>query len=290
MTIRQHVTQVDGRDIRWCSAGSGSPTIVLEAGLTASASQWTKILPRLAAKTQVVAVSRAGYGGSSPARRRPASATVADLGAVLAEVGGPLILVGHSWGGLVARLFTASHPERVQGLVLVDATHEALAPMRTLRARLLGQLAMSYVLIRAHTGRLRRDLQQGRGPLGAALVHAGEDRPALIEEMADPQTWRQARRDHWAIAPTLRALHQSPLLTPRVPVVALVGALGKGRQAEARKAVIETYEGWLPAMPQGRLILAPNSGHLVPHDDEDLLVQVVTDLLAEVRDLHKGCQ
>jgi pimeloyl-ACP methyl ester carboxylesterase len=47
--------------------------------------------------------------------------------------------------------------------------------------------------------------------------------------------------------------------------------------------VIETYERWLPTLPDGRLVIAPRSGHLVPLDDEDLLVEVVRGLVADVR-------
>jgi pimeloyl-ACP methyl ester carboxylesterase len=282
--VRDCVTVVDGREIRWCTAGSGSPTIVLEAGLTAAASEWARVQPRLATTTRVVAVSRAGYGGSTPAGRRPAQASVADLDAVLAEVPGPFVLVGHSWGGLLLRLYAAQRPERVAALVLVDATHEDLVMMRTVRRQLLGQMGMAAAVVLARTGRMRRRLTAGEGPLGPALRAVDATvRQQLVEEFSDVRTWRQARRDHTAIAATLRALKARPLPAPDVPVVAVVGGLGRGRQAPARRAVIETYERWLPTLPDGRLVIAPRSGHLVPLDDEDLLVEVVRGLVAEVR-------
>jgi pimeloyl-ACP methyl ester carboxylesterase len=282
--VSDRVTVVDGRDIRWRTAGSGSPTVVLEAGLTAAASEWARVQPRLALTTRVVAISRAGYGGSTPVARRPAQASVADLAAVLDEVHGPLVLVGHSWGGLLARLYTAQHPERVAALVLVDATHEYLAMMRTLRGQALGQIGMSLAALLARTGRMRRQLLAGRGPLGPALHRVDLPvRQQLVEEFSDVGTWQQARRDHAGVAAALRAMRAQPLPTPDVPVVAVVGALGPGRHAAARRTVIEAYARWLPSLPDGRLVMAPCSGHLVPLDDEDLLVEVVRNLVSEVR-------
>jgi pimeloyl-ACP methyl ester carboxylesterase len=101
----------------------------------------------------------------------------------------------------------------------------------------------------------------------------------LVDEMTSPRTWQQARRDHAAVAPELRQLHARPLPALQVPVVALIGGRGGGDRAMMRA----TYETWLATQPDGRLVIAPNSGHLVPQEDEDLLVSVVEDLVAEVR-------
>lgn len=284
----QHVTRVEGRDIRWLAAGSGGPTVVLEAGLTGSASEWVNVLPRLAESTRVVAISRAGYGGSTPVPRRPAQGSVEDLAAVLEEVDGPLVLVGHSWGGMLARLYTAARPRRVVGLVLVDATHEELPMMRSTTGRMLGQLGLTLSRVMARSGLMRRSLLAGKGSIGRVLQGLPPDhREAAIAELTDVRTWRQARRDFAAVAPLLHDVARRPLSAPTVPVVALVGALGPGRQAKARAAIIETYERWLQTLPDGRLVLAPNSGHLVPLDDEDLLVQVVSELTDEVRAMRR---
>jgi pimeloyl-ACP methyl ester carboxylesterase len=104
--------------------GSG-PLILLEHGAFGCAADWAVVQERLAAKgLRSLAYDRAGMGHSDPGPGpRDGRAVVADTRALLAAVGehGPLIAVGHSMGGLMVRLLTLTLPERVKGLVLVDA-------------------------------------------------------------------------------------------------------------------------------------------------------------------------
>jgi pimeloyl-ACP methyl ester carboxylesterase len=275
----------DGRDLEVVVAGTGPVTVVLEAGLTASAAAWGAVLPRLAAATRVVAVSRAGYGGSSPFRSRDAQGSVDDLTAVLDALGerGPLVLVGHSWGGLLCRLLAAQQPERVAALVLVDATHEGFAMMRRRGATALGQVGLALAELQARSGRLRRKLDASKGLAGELLRGLPDDtRALLVDELSRPATWRQARRDFPAVKRLLLQLQREPLPAPAVPVVAVIGGRGDGKAARLRSVVREAYEPWLAALPDGRLVVAPNSGHLVPFEDEDLLVKLVEELVLEV--------
>ena len=106
--------------------GSGGPTVVLEAGLDSFSTNWYWVQTALASSMRVVAYDRAGLGwsddGSTP---RDAQHSAADLRTALqrAGIGGPYILAGHSYGGLVVRAFADQYPDEVVGLVLVDASH-----------------------------------------------------------------------------------------------------------------------------------------------------------------------
>jgi pimeloyl-ACP methyl ester carboxylesterase len=100
--------------------GSGSPTIILEAGLSGDSSGWVRVQPRLAEATRVCAYDRAGYYFSDPGPMpRTADAAVDDLHRLLeiASLRGPIVLVGHSLGGLLARLYAATYPADVAALV-----------------------------------------------------------------------------------------------------------------------------------------------------------------------------
>jgi len=107
--------------------GDGAPAVVIEPAFGGSAAAWRSIAERIAGETTVVTYDRAPYGPSSPARdsRSPAQ-IVADLEQVLGhlEITGPLVLVGHSIGGVYARAFATRHLSRVAGMVLVDSSHE----------------------------------------------------------------------------------------------------------------------------------------------------------------------
>lgn len=94
--------------------GNGSPTVVLVSGLDSPQASWDSVVPDLAAMTTVVTYDRAGVGkseiGALPAHGEQSAK---DLHALLDEVGvpRPFILVGHSFGGFVVRLFASMYPE-----------------------------------------------------------------------------------------------------------------------------------------------------------------------------------
>lgn len=118
---------VGGRRLRvvWAGPASQRPTIVLEHGAFGCAADWAVVQDRLADKgLRSVAYDRAGLGHSDPGPApRDGRAIVADLAALLDAHGelGSVVLVGHSMGGLMVRLFALTHPSRVAGVVLVDA-------------------------------------------------------------------------------------------------------------------------------------------------------------------------
>ena len=119
---------IGGRHINMHCAGSGSPTVVLMAGLFSWSLVWYKTQPVIAQKTRVCAFDRAAYGFSEPAPQpQIISEVVEDLHKALhaGSVPGPYVLVGHSLGGLEARVYAQRWPEDVVGMVLVDTSPAA---------------------------------------------------------------------------------------------------------------------------------------------------------------------
>jgi pimeloyl-ACP methyl ester carboxylesterase/GNAT superfamily N-acetyltransferase len=118
---------IGGRRLHLWHMGTGRPTIIFESGGECDSLVWRHVLPRMAASAQVVAYDRAGLRQSEPGPLpRTARAVVDDLSALLttANIPGPYVLVGHSMGGIYARLFASLHPQDIVGLVLVDSPHE----------------------------------------------------------------------------------------------------------------------------------------------------------------------
>jgi pimeloyl-ACP methyl ester carboxylesterase len=110
----------------WCS-GSGAPPVILETGLGGSSADWGFVQPEVARFTKVCSYDRAGTGYSDPGPSpRTMGQIVRELVQMLDRTGvtGPAVLVGASIGGLAVRLLASEHPDRVAGLVLVDASHE----------------------------------------------------------------------------------------------------------------------------------------------------------------------
>jgi pimeloyl-ACP methyl ester carboxylesterase len=102
--------------------GAGRPTVVLESGLGTGASGWGFVLDWVAAKTRVCAWDRPGIGGSDPIGRHTVEDTARRLRAALLAAGEhpPFVLVGHSVGGIYARVFASTFKAEMGGVVLVD--------------------------------------------------------------------------------------------------------------------------------------------------------------------------
>lgn len=141
----------DGRKIYAECAGEGSPTVLLVSGYRTRADVWTDerlgpdngepmVLPAIASQTRVCAYDRPGTltvfdDERFPSRSEPVSMprTIADVVTELRDVreqlagNEPVVFVGHSFGGAIVRLYAATYPEDIAGIVLVDAYSEFVA-------------------------------------------------------------------------------------------------------------------------------------------------------------------
>ena len=136
-----------GRKMYLECRGSGSPTIVFVARLRGSAEDWNiaekqapTVFAEVAKFPRVCAYDRPGTPvGEKPSRSDPvqqpttAQDAASDLHALLsaAKEPTPYVMAGHSYGGMVARLYASIYPQDVSGLVLVDALTEGLQEAET---------------------------------------------------------------------------------------------------------------------------------------------------------------
>src|SRR5262245_50483439 len=120
------------------------PTVILEAGASSFAIDWSLVQPEIARTSHVCSYDRAGSGWSDPRTdvETPAR-VVADLHALLAAAGEkpPYVLVGASMGGVYVRLYQLDYPDEVVGLVFVDpSTEDRLFAMYQQRAVTIASL------------------------------------------------------------------------------------------------------------------------------------------------------
>ncbi|HET9743732.1 MAG TPA: alpha/beta hydrolase [Terriglobales bacterium] len=118
------LVDIGGYRIHLYCSGSGSPTVLLDAGFFDSLEQWKLVQPELAKNTRVCAYDRAGMGWSDPSPYPQTARQIAkEFHAALVAAGehGPYVVVGHSIAGLYARLFADEFPHEVVGLVLEDS-------------------------------------------------------------------------------------------------------------------------------------------------------------------------
>lgn len=284
-----------GRSLYLECRGAGSPTVVLEAGLGSRSDIWsrdyrepegvrTMVFPGVAAFTRVCAYDRPGTIGEInprldpdgplffPSRSDPvpqprtARDLVADLHALLeaADVPGPYVLVGHSAGGLVVRLYTNTYPEEVVGLVLVDATPEDV------------WIEFKEVLTPAQWAEFTA-LTVVNQELEAAYPEAER---LWTAPLADDASMHQVRRAQ-ADAP----LRPMPLvvLSHSIPFAApFPGWPGD----EMERTMLALQDELARLVPNARHVMASQSGHDIHQDQPELVIAAVQQVVDAVR--HPG--
>ncbi len=255
-----------GRSLFMRCIGSGSPTVVLEAGFGGDVNNWSEVQPQLGRMTRTCSYDRAGLGNSVGRRGvHDARAEISDLQRLLASarLPPPYVLVGHSYGGLLARLFAHAHPDETAGVVLVDAmgraqTRRQLAiwPPSQLRAvrRMVATPVRDGVDLGAGEALAARVTSLGATPL--AVVTAGSHRdewgraPRRLAQSLDRQ-WATMQDELAALSPdhlhvvAVRSDHSvmGPQGEPQVVVRAVDAVVRAGRDHARLPACPRLFRG-----------------------------------------------
>ncbi len=126
MTMPGKLVSVGTHRLHINCTGSGTPTVVIDSGLGGFSLEWDNVQKSLSESMQICTYDRAGYGWSDPGPEPRNTQTIAtELHTLLvnAEIPGPYILVGHSFGGYNIRYYASLYPQTVLGMVLIDASH-----------------------------------------------------------------------------------------------------------------------------------------------------------------------
>lgn len=188
------LVDVGGHRLHVVCAGSGSPTVVIEAGLGDWSTAWSLVQPEVAKTTTTCAYDRAGSGWSDPGPGpRIASQFAGELHTLLqrADVPGPYVLVGHSMGGLTMQLFARDHASEVAGLVLIESMNAVgtTGPAAEVHTPANLPLLLRLPIRGVGTVGIARVLTMLGDPLGAAP-------PELSRDAAAASVARGVRADH----------------------------------------------------------------------------------------------
>jgi pimeloyl-ACP methyl ester carboxylesterase len=252
--------------------GGGPPTVILESGLRTRGDNWSRVdllsrpgapvSPEVAKLARVCTYDRPGttLGPGQVSRSDPASMprtamdVVHDLHALLhaADIPGPYVFVGHSFGGLFARLYNALYPQEVSGLVLVDTLAEQIRP-----------------LFKPADWAIFLGLNSGPLP-GFEKYTAVEtiDFDASIDQMI--QAEKSATAGSIPIVILVRGL--SVELPPAAPA-----KFGDILERAWRKSEDQLAE----AVPHTQFVVAKKSGHYIQWDEPALVVQAIRDVMGQ---------
>jgi pimeloyl-ACP methyl ester carboxylesterase len=267
-----------GRKLYLECRGRGSPTVVLEAGSGDLAQIWSErpdgpgraVLPAVARFTRVCAYDRPGTyllpdmrSRSDPvAMPRTARDIVLDLHALLraAHVPGPYVLAGHSFGGMVARLYATTYPRRIAGLVSIDAQNENFVA------------AFKMFLTPEQYAAVVLNPQPPPGLENYSDVELLDLAPS-VAQMRQAQADTPLRRMPLVVLTHSRTLPNPFGLPPDFPIEAL------------DRAFQDSQDMLAELVPGARLVIAALSGHYIQLDQPKLVTREIRWVVGKARRL-----
>jgi len=269
---------VGGHRLHLLAKGVG-PTVVIEQGAGGPSLAWLGLQEQMAEFAHVCLYDRAGYQWSDPLPApRSLEDRVRDLRTLLhaAQLPEPYILVGHSYGGFLIRLFAREYPASVAGLVLVDTPHELSYCQRDVLSlyakftllmkamRLLSLFGLPRLLTAWFT---KTDSEQ----MNAFMVRR-EYYAAASDDIASLQ-----RAAPWLIKPeAFSPLGDLPIavITHGQPFPGPFALLEKTwREGQDRLAALST---------NSVLLVAEKSNHMIQNDEPEIIVEAVRSLTVAV--------
>ncbi len=236
--------------IHACSMGTGPVTVVLAAGAGQTSLTWSSLRSRLTSSARVVTFDRPGFGESPPSRSARTPTRIAhELRHVLEalNLSGPLVLIGHSMGGVHVLRYAALYPEDVAGVMILDTPPPGFKQSR---------LTLLTSEERAERQRVLRE--------GLATT---------------PEVVRLEREG--AQVPSEWDFSDFPDQLPLVVIVADSQDFGElGSPLAHRKLWIESSRDWLGLSSRAGLTVAEGSGHMVHHDRQEMVIEHVLSLIA----------
>lgn len=249
---------VGGYNLYLDCKGTGSPTVILEAGLEGDVVTWKEVHPEVAKITRVCRYDRAGLAhsdyGPTP---RDAELTAQDLHTLLtkADIAPPYILVGHSFGGLLIRRYAFDFPDEVSGMIFVDALHEdwwqdALALLPPASPDDPARLAS-----------FRLYLTDGwRDP---SSNFEAMDIPAVVEQLHETGGFGD-------MPITVLTAGKFTVLNPGLPPELESALANLFVEQQARLAALST---------NGRQIVIPDTGHNMPRENPQAIVDAIREMI-----------
>lgn len=266
------LVDVGGYRLHINCVGTGSPTVVIEAGLGDWSTSWAGyVQPEVAKTTRVCTYDRAGLGWSD-ANSLPSDAAqfAKELHTLLqnANVPGPYVMVGHSLGGLIVRVFAHDYASEVAGVVLIDSMNPKQVT-ESLSNKLALFSSIEAALARVGVGRLLVKLPA----IASGAPPNGEAYYPLFVRPGSLQTTANEYRELPASAAAAAAVTSFGDL----PLIVLTARLNDN------PGWPEWQNELLQLSSNSEHLFAENSGHVIQFDEPDAAVAAILQMVQQVR-------
>ena len=274
--------EVSEKKLHLHCTGTGSPLVVLEAGLGGNSLDWVKVQPMLAGFTRVCSYDRAGYGWSDgDALPRTSARSVYELYKLLKKAGeeGPYLLVGHSYGGLIVRVFASLHPDETVAVILLDASHEDQFSTFSHAGR------QQQTRIRLSAAQPRNlvvpdGLPEKEKQIAAELAANAQAMIALQSEMRHfNHSIHQVRHTQIPAHIPVKVISRGKRVWPE-------GEVGDRMESIWRALQEDLYKRLTPASSGLSHQIASNSGHYIHLDEPRLVVRAIRKMVLDQRRLE----
>lgn len=284
------LVDVGGRSLHLlCKGDAAGPTVVIEPGAGEPSMLWWSVQDQIAMFARVCTYDRAGYQWSAPfAGQRSIEDRARELREVLMRAGvkGPYVLVAHSYGGAVVRLFARDHMQETAGLVLVDVPDEELL----FGERYAAVIFKSKWILAAATFAMRTGVVRIMSTFAGAEQ---EDEPILLVEARRmwPMAFRPAALD--AAADELASIERAP---PALRHAGSFGVLGNlplivvahgqpfpGMFAPLEVRFREGQQRLAALSSNSELVIAERANHNINLDAPEIVVDAVRRVVEAAR-------
>ncbi len=260
MISHQAIT-IEGRQAKYWIGGSGKPLVLIHGGLGDAQQHWAPAFEALTPHFQVLAPDLPGFGVSAPLPM-PSYQNYLNWLQLLFDmlnIGGPLLMMGNSFGAVLCRFFAAENTGYVSRLVLIDggAIFDAPGCARPL-IRLPGVNSLWFNIIRQRS-----------------YSHAGLKRVIADEQLLTPEFIAKAQTASIGLAAALRqiVLTTPPALrTPTCPTLVAWGEQDRSSLVEDGKRIVTEING-------AKFTIIPRAAHMPQIEQPEAFQQVVLPFL-----------
>jgi pimeloyl-ACP methyl ester carboxylesterase len=271
------LVDVGGYRMHINSAGEGSPTVVLDSGLSDSSLSWYQVQPAVARFVRVVSYDRAGLGWSDPSPQPRNSGVFAEeLHTLLhnAGISAPFVLVGHSMGGYDVRMFASLYRPEVAGMVLVDASHPDLS------SRAPG-MRENFLLWRAYLVKRQRLMPFGI-PRLMGWCDVGAPQPAVRTVECRASRYDETLAELDSFAASADQVRPTGSLGD-MPLAVLSEDPDKVYPRDMVPAFLECQDDLARLSTRATHVVAKGSGHQIQKERPDLVIATIRQVVEQAK-------